>query len=807
MLDRHLIAKTAPRACPENIVRFGDYRITVLADRLFRIENDPSGRFCDEATQAVWFRNMAPQSFTVRMHPESADITTDRVRLHITADFRDSRVDWDGQDRPLTNAGNLKGTYRTLDTCIGDWSETEKKHIGLSDGVCSRTGVAILDDGASLLLTQKGQVAGRPAEKLDVYVFAYGHDYRAAVRALFAITGPPPLLPRWAFGNWWSRYFPYTDRKYVHLLDRFAERGIPFTVAMVDMDWHYAGDLRDAFAIPDGFLRDPDTYGPLSGPKAGWTGYSWNRELFPDPADFLKKVRARHAQIAMNLHPADGIRFFEDAYPEMAEAMGIDPDSGVRIPFDMTDDTFISNYFRVMHKPNERAGVDFWWVDWQQGTRTKKAGLDPLWSLNHYHYLDAAKDHPEPLILSRYAGIGSHRYPVGFSGDTHVEWASLDYLPYFTATASNVGYTWWSHDIGGHMHGIKDDELYVRYVQFGVFSPINRLHSTSHEVFTKEPWVYENGTGRIAADFLALRHKMIPYLYSAACRTHEEGTALVEPLYYAWPEAREAYRHPNQYLFAGSILVAPVTSRSEHGGLSSVQAWIPEGTWTDLFTGTVYTVDAPEGRTVTLVRPLDSIPVLVPAGGTFVLSRDNGAGNRIGCPPELDVQICSGTGSYILHEGDAVQPADTIFTHEGTAGRQTCTIRFAGDASVLPPDRRLILDFRNILEGRLRGVSATADGVPLDTEVDDNETVTVAFPFVPGVSYRIEVDHEPESEMDRLREHARYVLGRMQGGNDDRSAAYDLLCTCATPQAYRAAVGSLGLHPLEEGRLLESLTG
>ena len=94
--------------------------------------------------------------------------------------------------------------------------------------------------------------------------------------------------------------------------------------------------------------------------------------------------------------------------------------------------------------------------------------LDPLWLLNHYHYQDSCKNAEGGLILSRYAGPGSHRYPVGFSGDTIISWNSLRFQPYFTATASNIGYSWWSHDIGGHMLGDYDEELQTRWLQFGI---------------------------------------------------------------------------------------------------------------------------------------------------------------------------------------------------------------------------------------------------------------------------------------------------------------------------------------------------
>ncbi len=126
-------------------------------------------------------------------------------------------------------------------------------------------------------------------------------------------------------------------------------------------------------------------------------------------------------------------------------------------------------YFDILHKPYEKDGVDFWWIDWQQGRKSDVNGLDPLNALNHYHYLDNAENGDIPLILSRYGGIGSHRYPLGFSGDTAISWKVFDFQPYFTANAANAAYTWWSHDIGGHHMGYRDDDLYIRWLQFGVF--------------------------------------------------------------------------------------------------------------------------------------------------------------------------------------------------------------------------------------------------------------------------------------------------------------------------------------------------
>ena len=299
--------------------------------------------------------------------------------------------------------------------------------------------------------------------------------------------------------------------------------------------------------------------------------------------------------------------------------------------------------------------------------------------------------------MSRYAGIGSHRYPIGFSGDTTISWATLRLMPYFTATAANCGYSWWSHDIGGHHLGEKDDELYLRFLQFGVFNPINRMHCTDSPMLTKEPWAYENGIGQLAADALRLRHRMIPYLYSCNHRTATEGLALCEPLYYQYPECGESYRYPNEYRFGQQFLVAPVTEHSRRNGLSETPVWLPEGIWTDFFTGDVYRVGK-GGKELVAIRPTDSIPVFAEAGAVMVCSGD--PGNACGNPHALEATVWNGNGGFRLYEDceDGAECLTVIGTsYDAQTGTQTVTIRTEGDRSVLPPDRRLTIRFPNIV--------------------------------------------------------------------------------------------------------------
>lgn len=190
--------------------------------------------------------------------------------------------------------------------------------------------------------------------------------------------------------------------------------------------------------------------------------------------------------------------------------------------------------------------------------------MDPLWLLNHYHYLDHGRDGKIPLILSRYAGPGSHRYPVGFSGDTVVSWEPLGFQPEFTATASNIGYGWWSHDIGGHLDGCRDDELVTRWVQLGTFSPILRLHSADSHWMSNEPWLYRKEYESVMSEFLRFRHRLVPFVYTQNIICSARDEPLVQPMYRSYPEHEAAYSFPNQYLFGSELLVAPIAARQKN---------------------------------------------------------------------------------------------------------------------------------------------------------------------------------------------------------------------------------------------------
>lgn len=640
------------------IVRGEHWRIGVITDSLIRLEWSDDGLFEDRPTQTVFNRNLHVEVHVqVTRYGDGVVVDTPALRLtYDGAPFSREGLSivvkgvpasqfntWHYGDDPN---GNLRGTRQTLDECNGEVP------VGL--GILSRDGWAVLDDTSDNVLAEVNEVNGEPnpfgvwpqsrgidGAYRDLYFFGYGLRFTEAMADYYRVTGPTPLLPRWALGNWWSRFYRYSQDEYLELMQRFQREGIPFSVSVIDMDWH---------------VTDVD---PKYG--SGWTGYTWNTKLFPDHRTFLEQLHDLGLHVTLNEHPRDGIRAFEDEYVQVARDVGVDPASEQPVEFDPSSPRFMDAYMDLHHRM-AADGIDFWWIDWQQGGVTRQRGLDPLWMLNYTQYIDSGRDGGWPLTFSRYAGPGSHRYPIGFSGDTVVTWESLDFQPRFTAMASNIGYGWWSHDIGGHMLGYRDDELEARWYQFGAFSPINRLHSSSSMFSGKEPWNFPEPVRSAMIRALRLRHELIPYLHSMNYRQAFGNRPLVEPMYWENPQTDAAYWYPNQYRYGTELIVAPITRPvNDCSSRARADLWFPQGEWFDFFTGRRYEARYVSGRRMSVYRGIGDIPVFAKAGAIVplqILQKGN-ALNATANPKILNILVFPGDGDFEMIEDDGV------FAHAG----------------------------------------------------------------------------------------------------------------------------------------------
>ncbi|PYQ35756.1 MAG: alpha-glucosidase [Acidobacteria bacterium] len=600
------------------VVIEGSARFTVLTPRLIRMEWAVDAHFEDHASLVFVNRRLPVPTYTTAHEEGWLVLRTAQITLRYkpSAEFTNDNLlaqfDLNGQTVTWTpgmdDKGNLQGTIRTLDGVKGS--------TPLGAGLISRDGWVVVDDSQSPLFDNSNWpwVTERPkGERQDLYLFAYGHDYKQALYAYTQVAGKIPLPPRFVFGTWWSRYWAYTDTEFEEIVRGFQEHDIPLDVLVIDMDWH-----------PTFGVKWWENRKDQSGHTLGWTGYTWNKIYFPEPTRFLDWVHKQGLQTTLNMHPASGVQPFEEQYAEIARAMGIDPATNAYVPFDITNKKFAENYFTILHHPVERQGIDFFWLDWQQEQNTNITGVNPTWWLNYTHFTDMERRGKRGLLFHRWGGLGNHRYQIGFSGDTITVWDSLAFQPYFTATAANVGYAYWSHDIGGHMRanlgskpaaGVLPDpdypELYTRWIQWGAFSPILRTHTTKDPWSERRIWAYPAKYATAMRDAYLLRESLIPYIYTAARAAYDTGISMCHPLYYDYPEAAEAYEFKDEYLFGSDMIVAPIaTPVSDDSRLAAKSIWLPPGTWIEWFTGTELKGPAKIDRSFAL----DEIPVYVKAG-------------------------------------------------------------------------------------------------------------------------------------------------------------------------------------------------
>lgn len=726
-------------AYADNHVRF-----TVISDGAVRMEYAPDGQFVDAKSfvavqrtypaadyrvkRGAWIEIATPK-MVLRYRKNSDPFTASNLSVYSPKGAAVPFVWKPG----MQQKGNLKGTYRTLDGYDGDtyvYDERRPK-MPIEDGLLATDGWTLIDDSDNFLFDGDKEwewVEKRPDDGAqDWYFLAYGHDYKAALRDFTLFAGKMPLPPRYAFGYWWSRYWIYSDKELRTLVKNFRAYDIPLDVLVIDMDWHYT-----------------------DGDRGGWTGWSWNRRLFPDPAKFLRWLDGEGIRSTFNLHPADGVRCGEDSYADVARDMGIDPASKQTVPWVSSDKKFIRSIFRRILTPMERDGVDFWWLDWQQQpTDPAVEGLSNTWWLNYIFFSDMEKNRDvRPMLYHRWGGLGNHRYQIGFSGDASITWASLDFQPYFNSTASNVLYGYWSHDIGGHhMADRIDPELYIRWMQFGAMSPVMRTHSAKSAGLKKEVWNFAPEHANILRSTIRQRYALAPYIYTMARKAYDGGISLCRPMYYEWPEASEAYAFRNQYLFGDDILVAPVTAPGKEG-YATVKVWLPEGKWYEWQTGTM--LDG--GRTVERTFALDEYPVYVCAGAILPMYGDTVKNLNANDEEILLTLFPGGSGEFSLYEdnGDdkryAAEFARTHLKSVRDGNLLTVTVgKRTGAYRGMPAERK----FSVKVLASAAPVSVTVDGAKADwTYLGEEFALVVEIPRTDCAAEKVVRIRYEDAEVD-----------------------------------------------------------
>ena len=606
----------------------------------------------------------------------------------------------------------LGGYRRDLDTANGT--------VRTNPGLLYADGWSLLDDSASATYDEATEtLSPRPGDgvRQDGYLFAAGDAPRTALGDLATLTGPSVLLPRWAYGVWYSEYYDRTQAEFEDVIvPRFAEEGVPLDVLAVDTDY-----------------KAPDK----------WNGWSVDTTRFPDMAGFLSGLEAQGVHNTLNVHPS--ISRGDPALDAAQATAGgaLIPDGDDRFLFDWSDPAQLQAYFDL-HDDIADQGVDSFWLDWccSDESRYSLPGVTPDAFINQeYATRMADRVDGRGFAFSRaYGALTAGGYgnpqavPTGpwadkrttlhFTGDTTSTWQMLQaQVGYTPGESASTGLSAVSHDIGGHTGGVTspgaepestqlDDDLYARWVQFGTFQPIDRLHSNHSD---RLPWQYGEAADASATSFLNLRERLMPTTYTLAAEATSTGVPVVRPVYLEEPGQQEAYATAgNEYLFGPDVLVAPAT---QPGDTATTRVWFPAGSdWTDWFTGETHA----GGSTADVTTGLDAMPVFVRSGG-IVATRSSDVANDSAPLSELTLTTATGAdGSFSLYEDDG----ESTDTTASATTAVTFTQSADGGALDVAP-----------VEGSYPGQVAQRTLTAVFTDADRPVTVRVDGEPVPAASW------------------------------------------------------------------------
>lgn len=425
------------------------------------------------------------------------------------------------------------------------------------------------------------------------YFVIYGPSPKEILRKYTALTGRPPMPPMWSFGLWLSTSFTtsYDEQTVSGFIDGMIERDLPLSVFHFDCFW----------------MREYN-----------WCDFEWDPRTFPDPVGMLDRLKSRDLRISVWINPYVGQRS-----PLFAE--GVEGGFLLKRPngdvwqwdlwqpgmalVDFTNPAAREWYASKLDTLLDQ-GVDCFKTDFGERIPTDVVyfdGSDPERMHNYYAYLynqtvfevlRKRRGDGEAVVFARAATAGSQQFPVHWGGDCESTYEAMAESLRGGLSLGLSGFGYWSHDIGG-FEGTPDPALFKRWIAFGLLSSHSRLHgSRSYRV----PWLFDEEAVDVLRVFAKLKARLMPYLHHAASQAATDGTPMMRAMALEFPDDPACTHLERQYMLGDSLLVAPVFSDS-----GRVSFYVPEGTWTDFFTG----AEVPGGRWTTMTCDFLTVPLLV----------------------------------------------------------------------------------------------------------------------------------------------------------------------------------------------------
>lgn len=668
---------TKSKTPSSNVFRGKTYRISILSDVLIRFEYSETGSFNDYPTFFASNRSFGKPKITVEEDNNVLIIKNDIFILEYNKEkpFIGSKLMPD-QNLKVTIAGtekiwyfnhpevkNFKGTAYSLDDTKGN--------IDFEKGLFSLDGFTTFDDSRTPILDAYGNVLSPNYKNIDTYLFIYNNDFGIGLRDYFNLTSLPPLIPRYALGVWWNKNEAYGEKDIQNLVYNFKKYDLPMSVLLLNE-----------------CNRTKNNYSPIS--------FSFDKTKLPNPRGLSEFLHKNKIYLGSNIKTEGLISVEEESYLEFQKYYN--KDLNKNIPLNVYDPKLVDSYLKGIINPFLDKGVDFLWMDDNNKENTLRS-----FTMNYFLYknfnLNKAKRN---FIISRNFGICPHKYSALYSGETLISWKTLKLLPFFNSTAANIGVSWWSHDIGGYKGGTEDAELFMRYVQLGVYSPILRLSSDTDKYYKREPWKWDAKTYKIVHDYLKIRHRLIPYIYSEAKKYSSFGSPLIQPLYYKYPETYDEPLYKNEFYYGSELFVCPITTpKDEIMNRVVHRIFLPNGVWYDFKTGKKFTGG---NRYVTFYKDED-YPVYAKTGAIIPLAKlDPQNINDTSAPKTLEIQIFPGrSNTYKMYEDDgtsSMYKEGYSFTTEINYYYKEDDFSVSiepieGKLGIIPEKRNYIIRFRN----------------------------------------------------------------------------------------------------------------
>ena len=460
----------------------------------------------------------------------------------------------------------------------------------LEQGVISLSGWSLIGNDDSPLIGEgftgdfdQGWVVNRSITAsvpyYDYHFFGCGREFAECLSEFVDVSGKMAVPTHHGLGVWWSRHWGDTfdgvplgvmseENIMKEVVNGYSDHGLPLDILVCDMEWHSQTQWPNC----DEFLG-----------IHGWSGYTWNRTLFPDPGAFISKLHDRGISLALNYHPDSDIDPCQDSYADMAKALGVDTRNNPLLP-DLDpaqyNKTYVDAYFTYVMESSVKA--DIAWTDTPKAT---------TWSNYLYTRYPALRKGKRTINFSRYGGVGDQRSPCGFSGDTLRKWDTLRYEVWMTPRASNIGFGWWSHDIGGFSGGYlpgsnhtESAELFLRWLQFATYAPIFRTHCRYCD---QRIWTFGDDWFTPMKQTMLERRRLFPYINTHAhLETYQKGRSLLVPMYWDSPHGFDDIVYApgpaadEQYKFGTDFVVAPCVEQVT-GPKATVakHVWLPHGKW------------------------------------------------------------------------------------------------------------------------------------------------------------------------------------------------------------------------------------